>query len=102
MGWVAKSKWPILVPSYHLEKSAPSFTDTSVYNTRQAVALIRIAVEVKTRTRLVGVFPNETSAQTLATKIVLSSSEEEWALKCYLMMDVLKTVEEPKPQLSRP
>jgi putative transposase len=73
-----------------------------VYNTRQAVALIRIAVEVKTRTRLVGVFPNETSAQTLATKIVLSSSEEEWALKCYLMMDVLKTVEEPKPQLSRP
>jgi putative transposase len=39
-----------------------------------------IAVEVKTRTRLVGVFPNETSAQTLATKIVLSGSEEEWAL----------------------
>jgi putative transposase len=73
-----------------------------VYNTRQAVALIRIAVEVKTRTRLVGVFPNETSAQTLATKIVLSSSEEEWALKRYLMMDVLKTVEEPNPQLSRP
>jgi hypothetical protein len=71
-----------------------------VYNTRQAVALIRIAVEVKTR--LVGVFTNETSAQTLATKIVLSSSEEEWALKRYLMMDVLKTVEEPKPQLSRP
>jgi hypothetical protein len=88
-------------PAHLREKSAPSFTDTSVYNPRRAVTLIRIAVEVKTRRRLVGVFPNETSAQTLATKIVLISSEEEWALKRYLMLDVLITVAEPNPQLSR-
>ena len=47
-----------------------------------------------------GVFPNETSASTLATEIALRS-REEWALKRYLMMDTLKGIEKPNPQLSR-
>jgi putative transposase len=40
--------------------------------------LERVFKEVKRRTRVVGVFPNETSASTLATEITLRSSEE-WA-----------------------
>jgi putative transposase len=55
---------------------------------------------VKRRTRVVGVFPNETSASTLATEIMLRSSEE-WALKRYLTMDALEAVEKPNPQHSR-
>jgi putative transposase len=51
--------------------------------------LERLFKEVKRETKMVGVFPNETSAQTLATEIVLRSSEE-WALKRYLMMDALE------------
>jgi transposase-like protein len=62
--------------------------------------LERLFREVKRRTRVVGVFPNETSASTLATEIALRSSEE-WALKRYLTMDALKAVEKPNPQLSR-
>jgi putative transposase len=42
--------------------------------------LERLFEEVKRRTRVVGVFPNETSAATLATEIALRSSEE-WALR---------------------
>ncbi len=56
--------------------------------------------EVKRRTKVVGVFPNETSASTLATEIMLRSSEE-WALKRYLDMEALKAVEKPNPQYSR-
>jgi putative transposase len=41
--------------------------------------LERLFKEVKRRTRVVGVFPSETSANTLATEIALRSSEE-WAL----------------------
>jgi transposase-like protein len=62
--------------------------------------LERLFREVKRRTRVVGVFPNETSASALATEIALRSSEE-WALKRYLTMDALKAVEKPNPQLSR-
>ncbi len=62
--------------------------------------LERLFKEVKRRTRVVGVFPNETSASTLATAIALRSSEE-WALKRYLTMDALEAVENPNPQLSR-
>ena len=62
--------------------------------------LERLFREVKRRTRVVGVFPSETSATTLATAIVLRSSEE-WALKRYLTMDALKAMEKPNPQLSR-
>jgi putative transposase len=62
--------------------------------------LERLFKEVKRRTRVVGVFPNETSASTLATEIALRSSEE-WALRRYLTMDALATAEKPNPQLSR-
>ncbi|HET7272142.1 MAG TPA: transposase [Rubrobacter sp.] len=62
--------------------------------------LERLFKEVKRRTRVVGVFPNEASASTLATEIALRSSEE-WALRRYLTMDALEAVEKPNPQLSR-
>jgi putative transposase len=62
--------------------------------------LERLFKEVKRRTRVVGVFPNETSASTLATEIALRSSEE-WALRRYLTMEALEAVEKPNPQLSR-
>ena len=61
--------------------------------------LERLFGEVKRR-RVVGVFPTETSASTLATEIALRGSEE-WALKRYLTMDVLEAMEKPNPQLSR-
>lgn len=67
---------------------------------RTTNVLERLFKEVKRRTRVVGVFPNETSAATLATEIVLRSSEE-WALKRYLSMDALEALEEPNPQYSR-
>ena len=57
--------------------------------------------EVKRRTRVVGVFPNEVkSASTLATEIALRSSEQ-WALKRYLTMDALEATKNPNPQHSR-
>jgi len=62
--------------------------------------LERLFKEVKRRTRVVGVFPNETSTATLATEIALRSSEQ-WALKRYLMMDALEEAKKPNPQLSR-
>ncbi len=67
---------------------------------RSTNMLERLFKEVKRRTRVVGVFPNETSAATLATEIVLRSSEE-WALKRYLTMDALQAAEKPNPQYSR-
>ena len=62
--------------------------------------LERLFKEVKRRTRVVGVFPNESSAATLATEIALRSSEE-WALRRYLTMDALEAAGKPNPQLSR-
>jgi putative transposase len=62
--------------------------------------LERLFKEVKRRTRVVGVFPSETSASTLATAVVLRSSEE-WALRRYLTMDALQGAKEPNPQYSR-
>ena len=63
--------------------------------------LERSLEEAKRRTRVVvGVFPNETSASTLATEIALRSSEE-WAPKRHLTMDALEEAEKPNPQLSR-
>jgi putative transposase len=62
--------------------------------------LERLFQEVKRRTRVVGVFPNEMSAATLATEIALRSSEQ-WALKRYLTMDALEEVAKPNPQLSK-
>jgi putative transposase len=62
--------------------------------------LERLFKEVKRRTRVVGVFPNESSAATLATEIALRSSEE-WALRRYLTMDALEGAEKTNPHLSR-
>lgn len=45
---------------------------------------------------MVGIFPNEASASTLATEIALRSSEE-WTLSRYLTMEALETAENPKP-----
>ncbi len=62
--------------------------------------LERLFEEVKRRTRVVGVFPNEMSTATLATEIALRSSEQ-WALKRYLTMDPLQAVGKTNPQYSR-
>ena len=67
---------------------------------RSTNMLERLFKEVKRRTRVVGVFPNETSAATLATEIALRSSEQ-WALRRYLTMDTLEAIGKPNPQLSR-
>ena len=67
---------------------------------RSTNMLERLFKEVKRRTRVVGVFPNETSAATLATEIVLRSSEE-WALRRHLTMDALLEAQKPNPQYSR-
>ncbi len=56
--------------------------------------LERLFKEVKRRTRVVGVFPNETSASTLATEVILRSSEE-WALKRYLSMEAQRKALRP-------
>ena len=45
----------------------------------------RVFAEVKRRTRVVGVFPNEKSAETLATAVLLRVSED-WAERRYLDM----------------
>ena len=67
---------------------------------RSTNMLERLFKEVKRRTRVVGVFPNEASASTLATEIALRSSEE-WALRRYLTMDALEAAKNPNPQHSR-
>src|SRR5215210_1143033 len=77
-----------------------SFPGSHQGRIRTTNMLERLFKELKRRTKVVGVFPNETSAQTLATEIALRSSEE-WALKRYLAMNAFETVEKPNPQLSR-
>jgi putative transposase len=77
-----------------------SFPGSHHAKLRTTNMLERLFKEVKRRTRVVGVFPSETSASTLATEIALRSSEE-WALRRYLTMDALETAEKPNPQDSR-
>jgi putative transposase len=77
-----------------------SFPGSHHARLRTTNVLERLLKEVKRRTRVVGVFPDETSASTLATEIVLRSSEE-WALRRYLAMDALEATEKPNPQPSR-
>jgi putative transposase len=77
-----------------------SFPGSHHARIRTTNMLERLFKEVKRRTRVVGVFPNETSASTLATEIALRSSEE-WALRRYLTMDALEALEKPNPQISR-
>ena len=75
-----------------------SFPGSHPARLRTTNVLERLFKEVKRRTRVVGVFPDETSASTLATEIVLRSSQE-WALRRYLTMDALEAAEKPNPQL---
>ena len=77
-----------------------SFPGSHHARLRTTNMLERLFQEVKRRTRVVGIFPNEMSASTLATEIALRSSEQ-WALKRYLAMDALEAVGKPNPQLSR-
>jgi putative transposase len=77
-----------------------SYPGTHHARIRSTNMLERLFKEVKRRTRVVGVFPNERSASTLATEIVLRSSEE-WALRRYLTMNALQEGEKPNLQLSR-
>jgi putative transposase len=77
-----------------------SFPGSHHAKLRTTNMLERLFKEIKRRTRVIGVFPNETSASTLATEIALRSSEE-WALRRYLTIDVLEEAENPNPQLLR-
>lgn len=77
-----------------------SYPGSHYQRIRTTNMLERLFREVKRRTRVVGVFPNETRASTLATEIMLRSSEE-WALKRYLTMDALEAPGKPNPQHSR-
>ena len=76
-----------------------SFPGSHHIRIRTTNMLERLFKEIKRRTRVVGVFPNEKSASTLATEIALRSTEE-WALRRYLTMDALEA-EKLNPQLSR-
>ena len=77
-----------------------SFPGSHHAKLRTTNMLERLFKEVKRRTRVVGVFPSETSAVTLATEIALRSSEE-WTLRRYLTMDALREAEKSNPQHSR-
>ena len=77
-----------------------SFPGSHHARLRTTNMLERFFREVKRRTRVVGVFPNEVSVSTLATEIALRSTEQ-WVLKRYLTMDALEALEKPNPQLSR-
>jgi transposase-like protein len=58
---------------------------------RSTNGLERLFREVKRRTRVVGVFPNETSAVNLSTTVMLRVTED-WALRRYLDMEPLKAM----------
>ena len=77
-----------------------SFPGSDHAKLRTTNLLERLLKEVKRRTGVVGVFPNESSASTLATEIALRSGDE-WTLRLYLTMAALQTVEKSNPQDSR-
>ena len=70
----------------HALTRCPSLHHARIRTTNMVERLFK---EVKKRTKVVEVFPNETSASTLATEMALRTSEE-WALKRYLTIDVLE------------
>ncbi len=79
----------------------PGYPGSHHARIRTTNMLERLFKEVKRRTRVVGVFPNETSASTLATEIALRSSEEGALKRYYLAMDALQAPGKPNPQHSR-
>ncbi len=62
---------------------------------RTTNGLERLFGEVKRRTRVIGIFPNETSATNLCTAVVLRVTEE-WALKRYIDMESLNAMNEAR------
>ena len=77
-----------------------SFPGSHHARIRTTNMLERLFEEIKRGTSVIGVFPSERSAATLATEIALRSSEE-WALRRYLTMDVLEEAKKPNLQHSR-
>jgi putative transposase len=73
--------------------SYPGLHHTRIRTTNM---LERVFEEIKRRTRVVGVFPNEMSASTLATEIALRSSEQ-WALRRYLRMERSRSSRKTQP-----
>ena len=68
---------------------------------RTTNGLERLFGEVKRRTRVVGIFPSETSATNLCTAVVLRVTEE-WALKRYLDMEPLNAMNEANEGKTNP
>jgi len=62
---------------------------------RSTNGLERLFEEVKRRTRVVRIFPNETSAANLSTAVALRASED-WALRRYLDMEPYRAWKEIK------
>jgi transposase-like protein len=62
---------------------------------RSTNGLERLFEEVKRRTRVVRIFPNETSAANLSTAVALRASED-WALRHYLDMEPYRAWKELK------
>jgi hypothetical protein len=89
-----------LTPKNEFEHDMKMDVEAQVRQDVKAVLEEVLKEEVTRRTRVVGVFPNETGVVTLGTEIALRSSEE-WALRRYLSMDVLEAAKKPNPQLSR-
>ncbi len=58
---------------------------------RTTDVLERLFLELKRRTRVLGIFPNEASALDLATAVILRATQD-WALRRYLGMSLLKTL----------
>jgi putative transposase len=65
---------------------------------RSTNGLERLFEEVKRRTRVVRIFPNETSACNLSTAVALRASED-WALRRYLEMEPYRAWKELKQAL---
>jgi len=62
---------------------------------RSTNGLERLFEEVKRRTRVVRIFPNETTARNLSTAVALRASED-WALRRYLDMEPYRAWKETK------
>jgi putative transposase len=61
--------------------------------------LERLFREVKRRTKVVGVFPNEKSLANLATVVMLRASED-WAFRRYMDMGLLWAAEEKPTKIA--
>jgi putative transposase len=67
---------------------------------RSTNGLERLFEEVKRRTKVVRIFPNESSALALCTAVALRASED-WALRRYLDMEPYRAWKEAKDEASK-